>query len=505
MVGESEIVKCPKCGLPVPDGAFCPMCGVKVTSASAASADVPVSEAPTVRPSAAPTVTPPVAPTVTPPVAPTVTPPVAPTVRAPEPPKFSAPVDSTSAPAVQGVPKGQLRVDFDALCILFEGLPGMLRLRLSCADGDVFDNVQITLRDLLTNAEFARTICLLDHAREIAVPIRPKQAGTAVWEVCLSYDFDGRHMELEGEWATVVTGRAGARMDAKQLAITINQDIKGGHACEIHNSLDAVGELNKALLSADGEVYDTLNTIVIGGARAYRWIDLYPRRMSDALPPMPAEAAADRMTLDLGIWQVTFFSGRTVTFGRTKNLNDIALRPPVGATEEQTVPYRMVSRQHCRFAHSGRQVIVADGARDEQGVVKHSSYGTFFDGKPVADEIRLSADGVREGTLTFSRAGGSGVLSLKAEVLVPNDLCAACPRSDRADCQGGARPSLLLRRTDGIPQCFVAVWSCVRLEDVDPSFSGVKVFREGNGFAWRCGRRCGWLVPGMKAYDLMIS
>ena len=271
-----EKAKCPKCGLPVPDGEFCPMCGVRVTSASAAFADEPVTEAPTVRPS--------VAPTILPPEPPTVRPPEPPTVRPPEPPKFSAPADSAPAPAVQGVPRGQLRVDFDALCILFEGLPGMLRLRLSCADGDVFDNVQITLRDLLSNAEFARTICLLDHAREITVPIRPKQAGTAVWDVCLSYDFNGRHVELEGEWATVVTGRAGARMDAKQLAITINQDIKGGHACEIHNSLDAVGELNKALASADGEVYDTLNSIVIGGARAYRWIDLYPRRVSGALP-----------------------------------------------------------------------------------------------------------------------------------------------------------------------------------------------------------------------------
>ena len=486
-------VKCPKCGLPVSDGEFCPMCGVKVTS---------VAETPTLSTSAAPTVSKPAAPTVTPPAAPTVRAPEPPTVRPPEPPKFSAPADSTPAPAVQGVPKGQLRVDFDALCILFEGLHGMLRLRLSCADGDVFDNVQITLRDLLTNAEFARTICLLDHAREITVPIRPKQAGTAVWDVCLSYDFNGRHVELEGEWATVVTGRAGARMDAKQLAITINQDIKGGHACEIHNSLDAVGELNKALASADGEVYDTLNRIVIGGARAYRWIDLYPRRVSGALPPMPPEAAADRMTLDLGIWKVKFFSGRTVTFGRTKELNDIALRPPEG---EDSMPYKMISRRHCRFAHSGSEVIVADGARDEKGVVNPSSWGTFLDGEQLRDEVRLSAKGTSSGRLTFAGAGGNSVVSLDLRVLTSGDLCKDCPRSDRAGCQGGARPSLLMRRTDGIPECFVAVWSCVRLEDVDPSYAGVKVFREGNGFAWRRGRRCGWLVPGMKADDLMIS
>lgn len=489
MSGGCEKVMCPKCGLPVRDGSFCPMCGIKVAS---------VAETPTSIVSAAPTVTPPAAPTVTP----SVTPPVAPTVRPPEPPKFAVSAGPDPAPVASDVPRDRLRVDFDALCILFENMPGLLRLRLSCADGDVFDNVRITLRDMLSGAEWTRTICMLARTREFTVPIQSKQAGTAEWDVRLDYDFSGRHEELEGEWATVVTGRSGARMDAKQLAITINQDIKGGHACEIHNSLDAVSKLNEAFASADAEVYDTLYSIVLGGTRAYRWIDLYPRRVNEALPPMPPEAAADRMTLDLGIWKVKLFSGRTVTFGRTKGLNDIALRPPEG---EDSTPYKMISRRHCRFAHSGSEVIVADGARDEKGVVNPSSWGTFLDGEQLRDEVRLSAKGTSSGRLTFAGAGGSAVVSLDVRVLTSGDLCKDCSRSGRAGCQGGARPSLLMKRTDGIPEYFVAVWSCVRLEDVDPSYAGIKIFREGNGFAWRCGRRCGWLVPGMKADELMIS
>ena len=386
-------------------------------------------------------------------------------------------------------------------------------MRLSIADGEVFDNVRIVLRDTRTDGdgrpvwEWTKSISALTTTRpDMYVPIPQMPAGTAGWEVLLDYDHNGRHVELEGEWATVVTGRAGARMDAKQLAITINQDIKGGHACEIHNSLDALGELNKALASTDSEVYDTLYQIIMGPARAYRWIGLYPRRLIDtlqsSLPPMPPEAAGDRMTLDLGIWKVKFFSGRTVTFGRTKELNDIALRPPEG---EDSTPYKMISRRHCRFAHSGTEVIVADGARDEKGVAIPSSWGTFLDGEQLRDEVRLSAKGTSSGRLTFAGAGGNSVVSLDVRVLTSGDLCKDCPRSDRAGCQGGTRPSLLMRRTDGIPECFVAVWSCVRLEDVDPSYAGVKVFREGNGFAWRRGRRCGWLVPGMKADDLMIS
>jgi hypothetical protein len=54
----------------------------------------------------------------------------------------------------------------------------------------------------------------------------------------------------------------------------------------------------------------------------------------------------------------------------------------------------------------------------------------------------------------------------------------------------------MLSRRDGIPESFVALWSCFSLEDADASFEGVVVFRKDGAFAWRRGRRCGWLVPG---------
>ena len=55
---------------------------------------------------------------------------------------------------------------------------------------------------------------------------------------------------------------------------------------------------------------------------------------------------------------------------------------------------------------------------------------------------------------------------------------------------------MVLARRDGVAEWFVALWSCFSLEEVDPSFEGVVIFRKEGGFAWRRGRRCGWFVPG---------
>ncbi|MBQ6007894.1 MAG: hypothetical protein IJL17_05100, partial [Kiritimatiellae bacterium] len=70
------------------------------------------------------------------------------------------------------------------------------------------------------------------------------------------------------------------------------------------------------------------------------------------------------------------------------------------------------------------------------------------------------------------------------------------PHASRTWCGDGRRPALMLTRRDGVAERFVALWSCFPLEEADPSFEGVVIFRKDGGFAWRRGRRCGWLVPG---------
>ena len=87
-------------------------------------------------------------------------------------------------------------------------------------------------------------------------------------------------------------------------------------------------------------------------------------------------------------------------------------------------------------------------------------------------------------------------MSLAVRACRPVRACATCPHASRTWCGDGRRPALMMTRRDGVFERFVALWSCFPLEEADPSFEGVVIFRKDGGFAWRRGRRCGWLVPG---------
>ena len=218
--------------------------------------------------------------------------------------------------------------------------------------------------------------------------------------------------------------------------------------------------------------------------------------MSSLPSPQPTGTKADRLVLDLGAQRLLLFSGRTVTFGRNRGLCDISWRHPdadrIGHDDPANIPYRKISGQQCSFEHRGDKVALIDGVRDARGVVKPSSYGTSFNAVRVEGVKLLASGGTGRGLITFSDSAATGTLS----VCLPNDVCAKCMRAERTWCGGGKRPSLVFKRLDGVPESAVMVWSCFRLEEVDPSFEGVKIFRSDGGFAWRRGRRCGWLVPG---------
>ena len=528
MANDNQKTKCPKCGLPG-SGRFCLACGASLTGETGAGGAAPgragaqpagarpaeaglvrasFGETPTARSTWAPTA--PSIPPVSPPVPPSVQPPtaqrpVAPTVSEPKFPGGPAFAEARSVEQeAKPVAPGELQLEADSLCILFENVKGMARFRLCTCEGDVFDNVTLKISDKVTQDE--RIICenrMISCRREFDVPIAPKKAGPVIWDIRLEYEFEGKRHSWEGEWATIATGREGARQCAESIVVNINTNITTGHASEVHNSQDAASKLREALEGRSDDMFEALRTIVVGTCRAYRRIDLYARSMNAALPPIPAEAACERLTVNLGVWKMTLFSERTVTFGRSQKACDIAMHPREGAELAEEIPYRMISRGHCRFAHNGTEVIVEDGVCDESGRVNPSRHGTFFNGDQIEGELRLSASGTKDGMLTFGGAGGSDVVGMKAKVLTAGCLCETCPRGDRMGCQGGKRPSLLLRRTDGQQECFVALWSCVRMEDVDPSFAGVTIFREGRGFAWRRGRRCGWILPGARLMDLI--
>ena len=334
--------------------------------------------------------------------------------------------------------------------------------------------------------------------------LRYKRASKIVFEIEFRYELDGYEFTWEGTWTAVVIKGRDKRERVQDIVVNIGSNITCDRASEVKNSYDVKGLLEEALGRSDREFEKELNRILNGEKRAYRKYDdlslvgkkLVPQDDCLLPSPQPTEAKTDRLILDLGTWRFLLFSGRTVTFGRNCGLCDISWRHPnadrIEHDDPANIPYRKISGQQCSFEHRGDRVALIDGVRDERGIVKPSSYGTFFNAVRVEREKLLVSEGTGRGLVTFSDSAATGTLS----VCLPNDVCAKCTRAERMWCGGGKRPSLVFKRLDGVPESAVMVWSCFRLEEVDPSFEGVKIFRSDGGFAWRRGRRCGWLVPG---------
>ena len=375
----------------------------------------------------------------------------------------------------------------DTFCILFEGLPGFLRFRLN--PGTTAENVSISLENPLTGVQASsRTVPYLQGLREITVPLPGQDAGAFVWYLTLTYEAAGRKRRLEGEVPMLVVRPREAQKAADQLTVTITNNINNGNASDVHVSQQAVEELSK--LAQAENPFEELRRIVLGGQRVWTAVPLDAGGATPTLPAQPPAAVCERIALDLGTNRIRFFAGRMVKLGRRRETNDIALRPPEGLPDE---PYRAMSKAQCCFEHHGDRAVVYDGQFDAARVRKPSSNGTYWDGAKIESEHLLAAGD--EGVLSFAGAGRDAV-SLTVRACRPVRACATCPHASRTWCGEGRRPALMMTRRDGICERFVALWSCFPLEEADPSFEGVVIFRKDGGFAWRRGRRCGWLVPG---------
>ena len=379
-------------------------------------------------------------------------------------------------------------LEIDSFCLLFENLPGFLRFRFT--SGATAENVLLSLENPLTGVKAqSRNVAYLQGTREINVPVPAQEAGAFVWYVTVSYEAAGRKQRIEGEVQMLVVRPREAQKAADQLTVTITNNITNGNASDVHVSQRAVEDL--AQLAQSENPFEELRRIVLGGRRVWSAVPIDLGGAMPSLPVQPGASVCESVTLDLGTVTIRFFANRIVRLGRRRETNDIALRPPEGTADE---PYRAVSRAQCCFGHKGDRVVVSDGQLDDSHVARPSSYGTFWNDERLHSDLTLAPG--ESGVLSFAGCASTGAVALNAKVCRPIRACATCPHANRTWCGDGRRPALMLTRRDGIAERFVALWSCFPLEEADPSFEGVVIFRKEGGFAWRRGRRCGWLVPG---------
>ena len=392
------------------------------------------------------------------------------------------------APTCLQSPCGAASLEMDTLCVLFEKTPGFLRFRFN--PGTTAENVLVTLENPLTGAKSSsRAISYLQGLREITVPVPAQPAGAFVWYLSLTYEAGGRKHRLDGEVQMVVVRPREAQKAADQLTVTITNNINNGNASDVHVSQKAVEEL--AHLATAENPFDELRKVVLSGHRVWATVSVDVGGASPMLPPQPVAAVRESITLDLGMAKMHFFAKRTVCFGRKRETNDFVLRPPEGSSD---APYRTVGRAQCCFEHNGDKAVIHDGQFDDMHVIKPSSFGTFWNDVRICSRQVLEAGD--SGVVSFSGAASAGALAMSVKVCKPIKACRTCPHTNRTWCGDGRRPTMVLARRDGVAEWFVALWSCFPLEEADPSFEGVVIFRKEGGFAWRRGRRCGWFVPG---------
>ena len=442
---------CPRCGRNTASGKFCERCGAPLANAAPQSAPI-----------------------------------IAPAKQVAMPPP-QMPLSGYAAEPVARM-TAEPSLEIDSFCILFENLPGFLRFRFD--SGTTAENILIVLENPLTGVKTqSRKVSYMQGNREIVVPVPAQMAGAFVLYVTVSCEIAGRKQRFEGEVQMLVVRPREAQKAADQLSVTITNNINNGNASDVHVSQRAVEEL--ARLAQAENPFEELRRVVLSGKRVWAAVQLDSGGAMPTLPVQPAASVRESITIDLGTIKLHFFSSRIVRLGRRRETNDISLRPPEGVSDE---PYRAVSRAQCCFGHCGDKVVVHDGQMDDSRVVRPSSYGTYWNDGRIASDLSISAG--ESGVLSLAGAAGTGAVSLDVKACLPIRACATCPHANRTWCGDGRRPALMLTRRDGINERYVALWSCFPLEEADPSFEGVVIFRKDGAFAWRRGRRCGWLVPG---------
>ena len=391
--------------------------------------------------------------------------------------------------------RGEPTLEIDQLLPLFENMTSTLRFRFNPrGGGNPVENVVITFSNWDCAKKPFYRIRHAANAQEFPVQFPAQSTGIQTWEAKIEYTSARRKHELVGQFQVWVKPVESRKRGSDNFNINIQTNIGSvGHASDVTVNQRGAEDLSK--LIAASNPFEEISAIMSSSKRSWQLIPFSDDNKVVDLPPMPANAQTDHIILEMNGKRVQFFAKRTIKFGRNKESNDFYLRPAPGASELQTIPYRKVSREHCFFEHSGAAVTISDGSRDQFGQIQPSTGGTFWDNEQVRGTVTLPVG--TTGIVSFSGIHYGDNLSLDVKVCEPVKACATCPHSNIHWCGEGKLPSLMLTRRDGIPEKFVALWSCFWLGDADPSFEGTVIFRKDGAFAYRRDDgRTGWLVPG---------
>jgi len=189
-----------------------------------------------------------------------------------------------------------------------------------------------------------------------------------------------------------------------------------------------------------------------------------------ALEPLPATETV-RIALRLEGMKVVLLAGSVVSMGRNRGCS---ITPPqVAEDDEKGRRLRLrVSRRHCEILRSPNGWRIRDGVCVAPGKFNRSSFGTWWAGCPVVDEI---AFGTTPGILSLGGASLGDAVAFDVRMI---------------------GRSLLVKPRQTTGEAYVLLDGAAPLSLVDERLADVSVEWRPDGFWWRMGASHGRLTPG---------
>ena len=196
------------------------------------------------------------------------------------------------------------------------------------------------------------------------------------------------------------------------------------------------------------------------------------RLVSDSLPA--SETA--RISLRLDGMRVVLLAGSVVSMGRNRGCG---ITPPqVAEGDEKGRRLRLrVSRYHCEILRGSNGWRIRDGVCVGPGKFNRSSFGTWWAGCPVVDEI---AFGTPPGILSLGGASLGDAVAFDVRMI---------------------GRSLLVKPRQAEGEAYVLLDGSAPLSLVDGRLADVSVEWRPDGFWWRMGASRGRLTPGTDIPD----
>lgn len=223
----------------------------------------------------------------------------------------------------------------------------------------------------------------------------------------------------------------------------------------------------------------------------------------------PASARLDRVTLVCGDRRVHLLGARSIQLGRARTVelgngtvvpsgNDLVVRwfnQPDRPDKERS---RMVSQCHARLALEGDACRLYDSGRVPGASQPQScKNGVFLDGQRIMPGSMKSLPINRACLLGLGGADPHREacgFRAKLQSCVWG-RCDDCPPPE-GDCPPDHPACLFLERLDVLPEAFVVVWRHADLGALGGPWSGLKVWRRKDAFAFEWNGQRGWIVPG---------